>query len=430
MRLYQRAGLTLFLGLSAWSSAWAQFDQYTTPGGPAGRPEDARGKLAKEVAGARYHLGALRIAPSIGFRDVAYVKTLLATGQPAPSDFTATLGGGLRLYLPTGAKTTWTAYALPEYVWWQKLADRRRFNQRLGGGFHAFGNRVTLEATAGRDETQRILTPELPLLANSREDHANLNLELQVTPRFSLFATAQALRQKSLADRNDPQASLLSLLDRREQIGRLGAHWRPFTGLVFGLGVERSRADFNSQDHPGEPDRSNAGTAPVFEAAYDHNRVFWNLDLAARSLEATHGSDFVRYHKVTGQASLAYRTAAGPELFVYGHRNLIYSIFPLYPYLDEERFGASLHFRFGHRGHGSLYAERGTDGYTANAAGTSGAPDRKDDVTSFGGSLQVDLGRGASVTLSGVRSRFLSNLPGGDRSFTSLGITAALAGNP
>lgn len=427
MRLYQRAGLTLFLGLCAGGTARAQFDQYMTPGGPVGRPEDARGKLAKEVAGARYHLGALRIAPSIGFKDVAYVKTLLATGQPAPSDFTATLGGGLRLYLPTGSKTTWTAYALPEYVWWQKLADRRRFNQRLGGGFHAFGNRVTLEATAGRDEAQRILTPDLPRLANSREDHAGFNAELQVTPRFSLFANGQALRQKSLADRNDPEAPLLALLDRHEQIGRLGVHWRPFTGLILGVGVERSRVDFSRQGHSGEPDRSNAGTAPVFEAAYDHNRIFWNLDLAARSLEATQGSDFVRYHKVTGQASLAYRTAAGPELFFYGHRNLIYSIFPLYPYLDEERVGASLHFRLGHRSHGNLYAERGTDGYTASVAG---APNRKDDVTSFGGALQVDLGHAVSVTLSGVRSRFLSNLPGEDRSFTSLGVTVALAGSP
>ena len=53
---------------------------------------------------------------------------------------------------------------------------------------------------------------------------------------------------------------------------------------------------------------------------------------------------------------------------------------------------------------------------------------RQDDVTSFGGTLQIDLGHTAGIVFTGVRSRFRSNLPGGDRTFTSLGVTVALAG--
>ena len=157
MRLPLRAFLTGLLCLCAGGTVWAQFDQYTTPGGPVGRPEDAKGRLAREVAAARYHLGPVRVAPTLGLKDLAYVKSILATGQPAPADVTATVGGGVRLYLPTGTKVTFTAYALPEYVWWRTESERRRLNDRLGVGFHGFWNRLTVEGSGGRDEAQRIV---------------------------------------------------------------------------------------------------------------------------------------------------------------------------------------------------------------------------------------------------------------------------------
>ncbi|MEA2691255.1 MAG: hypothetical protein QOJ16_642 [Acidobacteriota bacterium] len=424
MRLPLRACLTGLLYLCACGTAWAQFDQYTTPGGPAGRPEDAKGRLAREVSEARYHLGPLRIAPSLGFKDAAYVKALLANGRPAPADVTVTIGGGVRLYLPTGAKITWTAYALPEYVWWRKTTERRRFNERFGAGFHAFGTRLTVEAEANRDEAQRLLTPELPRLANSRDDHAGLTAEIRITHKLSVYASGSTFKEKSLLAADDPEAALLHVLDHREQVGRAGVHWRPVTGWLFGLGAERTRADFVDRRR-GEPDRSNTGTAPFFEALYDHDRLLVSADLAARSLRAAQGSDFVRYDRVTGQATAAYRTGAGPEVFLYGHRNIVYSVLSQYPYLEEQRVGASLHFRLGHRGRGSLYLEGGKDGYTASV---SGVPNRSDDVTSFGGTVQIDLGHTAGIVFTGVRSRFRSNLPGGDRTFTSLGVTVALAG--
>ncbi|HEV7518663.1 MAG TPA: hypothetical protein VGR07_20395 [Thermoanaerobaculia bacterium] len=426
MRLPLRACLTGLLYLCAWGTAWAQFDQYTTPGGPAGRPEDARGRLAREVAAARYHLGPVRIAPWLGFRDVAFVKTLLATGQPAPTDLTATLGTGLRLYLPTGSKITWTAYVLPEYVWWRQAAGQRRLNERFGAGFHAFGTRLTVEATARRDEVQRIRTPELPRLANAREDHAVLTTELRITHKLAVYATGSTLREESLLGARDPAAALLQVLDRREQVGRAGVRWRPVTGWLFGLGAERSKVDFGTR-RPGAPDRSNAGTAPFAELRYERNRLFASADVAARSLRAAQGSDFVRYDRVTGQATVAYRTGAGPEVFLYGHRNLVYSILSQYAYLDAQRVGASLHAPFGHRTRGSVYVEGGSDGYTASV---SGAPDRRDGVVAFGGNFQIEIGHSASLLLTAVRSRFNSNLPGGDRDFTSVGVTVSLAGRP
>ena len=425
MRLPLRAFLTGLLCLCASGTVWAQFDQYTTPGGPAGRPEDARGRLAREVAEARYHLGAVRVAPALGLKDVAYVKSLLATGVPAPADVTATVSGGVRLYLPTGPKVTFTAFALPEYVWWRTETERRRLNDRLGVGFHGFWNRLTVEVSGGRDEAQRILTPELPRLTDARVDHADLVAELALSSRFSLYSRASVLAQKSLASADDPQASLFAFLDRHEEVERAGVHWRPVEGWILGLGAEHSKVTFVDR-RPGEPDRSNAGTAPVVEAIFDYDRLYVNVDLAARSLTATQGSDFVRYHKVTGLATVAYKTD-GPEVFVYGRRNLIYSLLLAYPYLDEERLGVSLHSRLGRRARGSLYLEGGTDSYTSSLPGT---PSRSEAVLSYGGSVQLDVGRAAGLVLSGVRSRYNSNVPGGDRSFTSVGITVTLTGRP
>ncbi|HTQ78593.1 MAG TPA: hypothetical protein VMM92_01260 [Thermoanaerobaculia bacterium] len=427
MQISIRALLTGLLCFCAWGTAWAQFDQYTSPGGPEGRPEDAKGRLAREVAEARYHLGLVHIAPEVGLKDVAYVKTLLATGSTAaPADLTATVDAGFKFYLPASSKVTWTAEALPEYVWWHKRTDSRRLNENFAVGFHAFWNKLTLEVAAARSEAQRILTPELPQLTNTRLDHADLNAELGLSRRFSLFAEAQAFEQTSLADRADPLSGLFELLDRREQIARGGVRWRPFEGLAMGVGAERSQVDFTLR-RTGEPDRSNYGTAPIFEGVYEHGRIFFQTDLAARSLRAAHGADFVAYDKVTGKATASYRTAAGPELFIYGHRELIYSTFIDYPYLDDERVGAALHLRLGHRTRGSVYIEGGTDGYTPLGAGVL---PRKDDVTSYGGALQFELGHSASLRLEGVHSRYRSNLPGADRTFSSLGFTIALTGIP
>src|SRR5262249_35042157 len=119
-RLTRSCSATLLL-LFVATSAWAQFTEYTTPGGPDGRPADRKGQLEREAEAARPKAGPLRIAPTIELKDVEYVQTLLGSaGNAQPTDFTATVAGGARFYLPLGTRAMWTAYALPEYVWWQK----------------------------------------------------------------------------------------------------------------------------------------------------------------------------------------------------------------------------------------------------------------------------------------------------------------------
>jgi hypothetical protein len=424
MRLLTRSvsGVLLFLLASA---AGAQFDQYTTPGGPDGRPVDRKGLLAKEVKDARWRLGPVRVDPTVGLKDVAYVKNLVASaGVTQPSDFTATATAGARAYLPTGPDVTWTAYALPEYVWWQKETERRRLDGLYGAGFDGFWNRLTVLASAGSDARQQVLTAEVPSLSNSRTDHGHASVELRLTSALSTFVTGAVERQKSLTDRaRDPLANLLALLDREERVERAGVRWRPGGGWIVGAGAEHSDVSFT--DHqPGAIDRSNSGTAPVLEVTREHGRLFFQADVAQRSLTAKLGSSFVKFDKTTGRAAVSLELTRTVEAWGYASRNLVYSLLADYPYFTDLRHGAALHFKLGRRTAASVYGETGSLGYT----GFSGAPPRTDDLTAFGGSLGFQLLRGVVVNLQGSRTRFTSNLPGAGRSLTIVGVGVTLGG--
>jgi hypothetical protein len=427
MRLLSRTSIGFIMLLHA-VSAGAQFTQYTIPGGPAGRPADRKKQLAKETEDARVRLGPLRVAPTFSLRDVSYVKNLLGNaGVSTSSDFTATARGGFRAYLPTGPNAFWTAYVLPQYVWWQKEAERRRLDGLYGAGFDAFWSRLTLQVVAGSDAQQQVATAEVPRLISSRGDHVNGSAELRLSGALSAFLTGGVTRQRTLGDpQRDPFVALLEQLDRDEQVERAGLRWRPGNWLV-GLGAEHSDVTFANR-LPGALDRSNSGTAPVLELAREHGRLFFQADVAQRSLTAKQGAAFAKYDKTTGHVTLSYEIARDLEVFGYLNRNLVYSVEPNYSYFDDLRHGLAAHVGLGRRTLATLFGETGRLAYTAI---TSTAPHRGDDLTSYGGALSFELGRGAVVALVGSSTRFTSNLPGAGRSLNTLGVTFTLvAGAP
>jgi hypothetical protein len=423
MRLLTRfvSGVLLFL---VAVSAGAQFAQYTAPGGPEGRAVDRKGELAKETASARLRLGPLRVAPEIALKDVEYVKNLLGSGlSSTPSDFTATVSGGFRAYLPTGPDVTWTGYALPEYVWWQKQTESRRLNGLYGVGFDGFWNRLTVEAKAGSAAQQQVLTAEVPRLTSARNDRVEASADLRLTGAISVFAAGSLLRQRALGDpAKDPVTALLAELDRDEKVERGEVRWHPGTWLV-GVGAEHSDVTFADR-LPGAVDRSNSGTAPVLEVSRQHGRLYFDLDLAQRSLTAKQGAEFVKFDKTTGHATVSYEITRTVELFGYANRNLVYSVLPGYSYFDDLRHGASLHVQLGRRTRASIFGETGTLGYTTFVPGTAS---RSDDLTAYGGAIAFNFLRGAVLGLQGSRTHFASNLPGAGRTLTLLGFTVTLA---
>jgi hypothetical protein len=421
MRLKIRASMTLILCLFA-EKAGAQFLQYTPPGGPEVTPESRREELEHDVEEARYRLGPVRIAPWATVRDVAYVRSIFATGPEIPDDVTATAGLGFRAYLRNGPKVIWTAQVLPEYVWWREQAERRQLNGRYLLSLHGFFNRLTLEARAGREQQQQILTPEVPVPVSSRIDGAELLAEVELTSAIFAFAAASLNQQDNLVDDlSDPRAEDLVTLDRRERVTRAGLRWRPRRRWSIALGAERSQVDFEG----GVVDRSNSGTSPVAEVRFQGSGLRFQADVAARSLETRRGADFVPYDKVTGNAAVSIGSGGVLSGTLYTSRGLVYSVSSAYAYLDDERVGVALTVGLGGRVQLQLFTESGDNTYTPFAAG---APPRRDDVTSHGASLSFGLRRNLTLGLQALRSEFDSDLPGADRTYTSVGTTINLGG--
>lgn len=412
----------LFLFLAA-GDAKAQFLQFTNPGGPDSRPETTEERLDREIEDAPYRLGPVYLAPVVGFRDAAYVRNLFASGDDTPADVTATVTAGLRAYLHTGRKVTWIAQALPEYVWWNKREDERRLNFSYGLEGIALFNRLMIDAAASRLEQQRIVTPEIPELANTASDLVRINSELEATSTLFPFVTARWSRQEALIEeRDDPRIEGLELLDREERVARAGLRWRPRSGWMIGLGAERSEIDFDRV----LLDSSNEGTSPVLEFQIDRRRFYFNADLAARSLRAREGSRFVDYDGVTGNLSVSFAPRSRVEVWTYANRDLAFSLSPDYPYLEDERIGVSAGTGVGERIFVRVYAETGSNDYVAFSPLTR---DRQDDLVAFGGSTRLTLTDALTLVIQATRIEFESNIPENDRSYTAGGLTLSLRGN-
>lgn len=422
MRLKAASLLITALCVTA-GHAKAQFIQYTQPGGPEERPEDRQERVEREMASASRRLGPVRIDPLASLRNVAYVRNLFGSEGTTTSDVTATLGVGLNAYLRTGPKVVWVAKVLPEYVWWQERVEERRLNQRYGLTAYGFFNHLTLEATASREELLQILTPEVPQPANGRQDRVGLTAELKPTGHVSTYVTATESWQESLAgDSTDPRLRALDLLDRRERVGRAGVRWRPREGYMVGAGIERSEVNFENPLF----DASNTGTAPVVEALIDRRRLFVQLDVAARSLEArSPDSRFVAFDGVTGTLTVSVQPREHLEFMAYTNRNLVYSLSPAYPYLDDRRRGLAVEVGFKESLAVRFFGELGSNEYVASSPDV---PERTDDLSSFGGALRFDLPGSVQVMFRVVRSEFKADAPAADRSYTSGGISVTLGG--
>lgn len=412
----------LFLFLVA-SDAKAQFLQYAAPGGPEGRPETTKERLEREISEAPRRLGPFYIAPIFGFRDAAYVRNLFASAGEERSDVTITVAAGVRAYLRTGRKVTWIAQVLPEYVWWNKREEARRLNFSYGLEGVALFNRLTIDVAASRAEQQRLVTPEVPDLANTGTDLVRLDSELEASSTLFPFVSVRWSRQEGLIEENDdPEIERIELLDHDAQVMRAGLRWRPRSGWMIGLGAERSQTDFDRA----ALDTSNEGSAPVLELRIDRRRFYFSADLAARSLEAREGSRFVQYDGVTGSVSVSFAPSSRSELWVYGNRNLAYSLSPDYPYLEDERIGLAVGTGFGERLFVRLFTETGANEYFRFSPA---ATDRQEDLLAYGGSLRFSFTPTLALALQASRIEFDSNLPGGDRSYTSGGLTLTLNGN-
>jgi hypothetical protein len=420
------ARTALFVCMSAVldpQGAIAQFDQYRAPGGPQEPPRTRRQSLESAIAEARWQFGKLRVDPWLGVSNVEYVDNVFGAAEDETSDITATGGAGLRLYLPTGRKVTWAAHALPEYTWWQDQKDRRGVNGRYGLGVFGFFNRLTVEASATRDQGQRIATPEVPQPVRQRLDRAGLGLEVEVSGGVSVFAAGELQEVRHRRQGSDPRLAPLDRLDRDLNVVRAGLRYRFGGGWAIGAGAERTATDF--LDSASGEDRSNRGTSPFLELRRDGANEYLRLEVSQRSLEPVDGSVFVPYDETSASFELGLNTGGRLVSLVYGGRSLVYSLAAGYSDLQDDRLGVAFDRELGWRTRLRVFSETGRNDY--RPVGPE-VPDRRDDSLAYGVGLTFKVGERSSFVLQLTHTEYDSNLPLLDREVTTLGTGINLGG--
>ncbi len=401
------AAFLLSLAMSALAlPALAQFDQYSKPGRYDEQHEPKTEVIDRAIQEARWKLGRLYLDPWIALDDLAYIDNVTSqTGDQTMSDFTATAGAGLRGYLPLG-KMTLAMHALPEYVYWQDLEERRRWNGRYGAGLFGDFGPARLEITAQRDDDANFVSREVEEKVNTRDETAAVALEVDLGHGFSVFAGAAARSARFNTGNDDVLLAELSRLERDEELLEAGVEIQLRRDWVLGLGVESSKVDFE-----GSADRSNSGISPLLRLEHGSDALSLSVHLALRELEADDGGRFVPYDGVTGNLRLAWRSSNRLELELYGDRNLVYSTSDDYAYFEDTGLGAAIRLALSSRMNVRFFVEDGSADYTGFEAQAAG---RTDDYQVFGGHFEVRLGR-VVLIVGGSETEYDSNLEGFDR---------------
>ena len=384
--------------LVATSPLAAQVGQYTPPGGAGDERSGRQEGLENAVEEARWHAGPVRLDPAFWVSDLAWVDRPATSGGAASdsgSDLTARIGAGLNAYLPVGGKTTFAAYALPEYVWWQERAEERRVNQRFGIGSFTYFNRLAVTLTAERLEDFDFATGEILQRYTTRHEILEVQVEVPILRRLSVFAEGADRSVRSLVDQvDDPLlADFFAGLDRDDLAYRGGVRYYPSAKLRVGAGVGYAETDFAAE----ALERSNSGDFWYVETGYERPKLLVDLLYQENQLTAVDGSQFSDFDSSTGVARIEWMPRESFSARLYGSRQLAYSLLveEASGYVDQ-RVGAGVDLGLGWRLRLNLFAETGSHRYqpgpgAPDPADPAVAAERVDDVESYGTELAIEL---------------------------------------
>lgn len=411
---------SLCLGLALTGSAAAQSAQYTAAGPGSTAVPLGKEEIERRMEEARWRLGPVRLAPYLGVRGLSWVENVFAADGEGTSDLTASLGAGLTAYLPTGPRLFWVAQAMPEYVFWADLEERRQLVGRYGAAVHADLNRLTFTVEGRSVEEQTQVTSEEPEPAIGEVEHLGAALALRLTPRLSLTAGAGVDEIANRAgDPDDPRSADFFRLDRREETARAGLRYAPGERLRLEAGVERHATDFEGAAR----DLSSTGTSPYARVAITGNEIRINADVVRRSLDPEPGSALPPTEATVGSLRLGFTPGWRFDIGLYGRRSLLYSLSDGYSQFEEDRYGVEVAAPFGKRWTTRAYLEAGGNEYAALGPGV---PLRSDDALAYGFEGALQLREWLIYRFGYRRLEIDSNLPGLDRETESLLSTVSL----
>jgi hypothetical protein len=345
-----------------------------------------------DMQSARILLGPLRVFPMIVVDNAGYDNNVFSTpeGFPKFADWTATAGAGGRVVLPMGSKFFLRLTAVPQYIWYDKLADRRTWGGDFSGQFLALGNRLSFEADGGLTRGYTVVNSELGQQALETQSSAGGKLEVDLTRSLSFVALGGF---SDLRFTNDLSINPIGVdqFNRQDSAVMGGLRFKVLSYLDLTAGVQGTRSDFD--EHPEL--RNNETYAVLGGIHLDRSRLFVNLAGGYRKGRPFEGSLFRTYATSVGSYFVSFKVVDPLEIQATGHRQPVYSLSSFDQLFVESRYGGGLVVHIGPLVALHGYAEKGTNAYPFPNPPTD--PRRIDDAVSYGGSASVLLFRTITI---------------------------------
>lgn len=391
--------------------------QITNDQVPRDRTVPVKEQIESQMQSARWRLGPVRLIPEIRISGPTYDNNVFgASGdEPKISDWYVIFGAGLGFVLPVGRSVYLRGEAVPQYIWYDKLADRRQWGGDFGGAVDVFLGRAAFEGSY-----TKTLTPQDPNTAELIQvlgdtDRASGKIEVPLAGALSLFGSAvyQTIDYRPLGEDVPDELNPFADLNRREGAVRGGVRYNINSSFDVGVGAEGTRTEFVDDPQGGD----NETTAYLASVYYNRPRLFVNFNGGYRIGKPINASTFPEFSTFTGSGYLSYELLRRLEIDLYGSRGINYGQYFENNYYFGSLGGIAAVVRIGYRLSVRVFGEIGEDVYPIAVQDPAlGLVKRVDDVTTYGGGIQLLLFRSLSVTATASNTEFDSNLPEFDRS--------------
>jgi hypothetical protein len=366
----------------------------------------------------RFRLGDVRLLPQLALVGPTYDNNVLSAegNQPKTSDWSFTVSAGLGVLIPLGKKMYLKGTLFPEYIYYNRLSDRRQWGGTYGGTLYGFFNRLSVEGDYTDSRTPQYPNTEIQTQVLADTQTGNLKLEVDLGGPWSVYANSeyQQIAYRPLGAPPPIIAGILSGLDRNEGAVRGGIRYKVTSYFSVGVGAEETRTRFDQDPQQA----NNTSTAVIATVHYDRPRLFVNFSGGYRNGRPENGSNFPGYDTFTGSGYVSYELFRNLDLNIYGNRAVYYSLSPFNPYYLGGIGGGGLTLHFGRRVSINGFGGYGTNTYPVPVDGVS----REDKVTIYGGGLNVYIIKSISLTANASNTRYNSNINLFDRTvfrFTS-----------
>jgi hypothetical protein len=415
---FRRSLLALGLILAAWPAA-AQIGGDNVP---TSRTVEPKEEIDADLQKARFRLGPMRLLPAVFVTNAGYDSNVFLTKENPISDYTATVNFGTRMLAPLGPKMYIRGDAFPQYVWYDKLDERRRFGGNYASDLFGFFNRLTFRLHGQLSQNYTNFSSEFNAAVRQKTPTGSGNLDIAITHALSFYAGGSYADYHYEQVGGPPGQNLqVSLSNRKDTSGEGGFYYHVNPDWDVGALVQSTWSSFDVV-----PDqRDNRSIAYLGAIRYNRQRLFVNVMAGYRVGLPTGGSSFIAYQRPSGSFFVSFFPIRWLELQAVGDDHVVYSVDVVNPYYTEERVGGSVNIEVLDRVllHGEYTV--GPNEYPIPVILQGEPVTRVDHTRLYGGGLSVKVIGTLVLTGRYERQFFVSTIPENTRNFVR--ITAFLS---